>query len=100
MGFKNLDGVQIIVLIVIAISAIAMLNSLSEYNNVKKIPPNEYITVTLGEGEYDSVIYSYKELEEMKENKISSFMISTIISFAGVAAFTVYSIQIKKTNNE
>ena len=96
MDFKNLDIVQGVILLVVAIGVIVMINAFSEYRKVLELEPNEWYFYQSGEGEYEDFMYTEEELEDLKEGKITTFMLSTIVSFFGVAGLLFYSYQIKE----
>lgn len=52
--------------------------------------------------EYDSVICIYRKnkIDTLKENKIRSLMVSTVVSFSGVGALLVYSYRFKEQINQ
>ncbi len=99
MDFKNLDGVQIVILFIIGIAAMIMINAYSGYKNVSELEPNEWYFYQSGEGEYDEFMYTENELDELKSSKITTFMLSTIFSFAGVAGLIFYSFQMKEKSD-
>lgn len=77
-----------------------MINAYSEYKNVSKLKPNEWYFYQPGEGEYEDFMYTEDEIEDLKDSKITTFMLSTIVPFAGVAGLIIYSYQFKdKTLN-
>lgn len=95
MDLRKLDGVQVVMLFIIGIAALVMINAYSEYKNVSELKPNEWYFYQSGE-EYVDFMYTEDELEELKDSKITTFMISTIVSFVGFASLITYSTQFKE----
>lgn len=96
MKMENLDGIQIILLIIIAFSVFFMIVSFSNYNKDSKLEAGIYYFIDQGEGDYLDIVFTHKEIETMKEKDMKSFMISTLVLVGGVGSLYIYAIKVKQ----